>query len=54
MGGIPAPLGIGTIELSDGAIVKGFLCEASGINGATDITRLGNWRSFLAQQEATA
>jgi len=54
MVGIPAPLGIGTIELSDGAAVKGFLCEASGIKGATDITRLGNWRSFLAQQEATA
>jgi allophanate hydrolase len=54
MVGIPAPLGIGTIELSDGAVVKGFLCEASGIKGATDITRLGNWRSFLAQQEVTA
>lgn len=54
MGGIPAPLGIGTIELSDGAIVKGFLCEASGIKGATDITRLGNWRSFLAKDEVTA
>jgi allophanate hydrolase len=54
MVGIPAPLGIGTIELSDGAVVKGFVCEASGIKGATDITRLGNWRSFLAQQEMTA
>jgi len=54
MVGIPAPLGIGTIELSDGTVVKGFLCEASGVKGATDITRLGNWRSFLAQQELTA
>ena len=26
--GIPAPLGIGTVTLEDGAQVKGFLCEA--------------------------
>lgn len=45
---IPAPLGIGSIELSDGTWVKGFLCEASGTAGATDISHLGDWRAFLA------
>ena len=54
MAGIPAPLGIGTVELSDGASVKGFVCEASGTKGATDITHLGDWRSFLAGQAVPA
>lgn len=44
---IPAPLGIGSIELSDGAWVKGFLCEKAGIDGATDISHFGDWRKFL-------
>jgi allophanate hydrolase len=54
MAGIPAPLGIGTVELSDGSSVKGFICEANGTKGATDITNLGDWRSFLAQQDVPA
>lgn len=45
---IPAPLGIGTIELSDGRAVKGFICEPRGIAGARDITEFGGWRAFLA------
>ncbi|MEM0989136.1 MAG: allophanate hydrolase [Pseudomonadota bacterium] len=49
---IPAPLGIGSIELSDGQWVKGFLCEGAGTNGATDITHLGDWRTYLASQHA--
>jgi len=44
---IPAPLGIGTLTLSDGSTVQGFVCEASGLDGATEITQLGSWRSFL-------
>ncbi|WP_223423538.1 allophanate hydrolase [Tateyamaria pelophila] len=54
MARIPAPLGIGTIELSDGASVKGFICEASGTKGATDITALGDWRTYLAQTSVPA
>lgn len=54
MTGIPAPLGIGTISLSDGSAVKGFLCEPAGLDGATDITRLADWRVFLAQQSEPA
>jgi len=54
MAGIPAPLGIGTITLSDGSAVKGFICEAGGTEGATDITKLGDWRTFLAQEATPA
>ncbi|MCR5856672.1 allophanate hydrolase [Mesorhizobium sp. J428] len=47
--GIPAPLGIGTVELEDGTTVKGFLCEAAGLAGAADITEFGGWRAYLAR-----
>ncbi|KJS08814.1 MAG: allophanate hydrolase [Gammaproteobacteria bacterium BRH_c0] len=42
--GIPAPLGIGKVELADGSWVPGFICEPCGIEGARDITELGSWR----------
>ena len=50
--GIPAPLGIGSVELSDGSWVKGFLCESAGVDGATDITDLGDWRAYLQAEPA--
>lgn len=49
MEGIPVPLGIGSIELSNGEWVKGFLCEQVGVQGATDISHIGDWREFLQQ-----
>lgn len=52
--GIPAPLGIGSIELSDGRWVKGFLCEASGVDDATEISHLGDWRVFLRSESPRA
>ncbi len=45
---IPAPLGIGTLLLADGRRVKGFICEAWALEGATDITEFGGWRNYLA------
>ncbi len=45
--GIPAPLGIGTIELADGRTVQGFLCEAYATRSAKDITSLGGWRAYV-------
>jgi allophanate hydrolase len=45
--GIPAPLGIGKIELEGGEQVAGFLCESYATAGATDITALGSWRRYL-------
>lgn len=44
---IPAPLGIGTLELVDGSWVQGFLCEAYATENAEDITHYGGWRGFL-------
>lgn len=48
--GIPAPLGIGKLKLADGTWVSGFVCEAVGVEGGTDITQLGSWREWLASQ----
>jgi allophanate hydrolase len=47
---IPAPLGIGSVQLSDGRYVKGFICEPWALNGAQDISFHGGWRSYLASQ----
>jgi len=44
---VPAPLCIGTIQLSDGSVHKGFLCESSGLVDATDITSYAGWRAYL-------
>ena len=44
---VPAPMGIGMVELADGTVVKGFLCEAFALDGAEDITAHGGWRAFL-------
>jgi len=45
--GIPAPLGIGSLQLEDGSSVAGFICEGIGIEGAKDITALGGWKAYL-------
>lgn len=44
---IPAPLGIGKLELADGAVVNGFICEGLGVSEARDITEYGGWRAWL-------
>jgi len=46
--GIPAPLGIGKLQLADGAQVNGFICEPIAIDDAIDITEHGGWRAWLA------
>ncbi|MBP3963277.1 allophanate hydrolase [Paenibacillus lignilyticus] len=46
---IPAPLGIGKVELSDGTEVPGFICEAYAELGAEDISAYGSWRNAVAQ-----
>jgi len=50
MQGVPAPMVIGTITLEDGERVHGFLCEPIALEGATDITKFGGWRAFLANR----
>ena len=49
--GIPSPLGIGKVVLEDGATVPGFICEEGGIADATDISRFGGWRAYLASKK---
>jgi len=51
---IPAPLGIGTLTLADGASVQGFICESLATQGAQDITHLGGWRAYIASLKAPA
>jgi allophanate hydrolase len=45
---IPAPLGLGKVELVSGRWVNGFICEARGLAGAEEVTRWGGWRRYLA------
>ena len=47
---IPAPLGLGKVELADGEWVTGFICAPGGIEGATDISAFGGWRAWLDSQ----
>ncbi|MGA2562311.1 MAG: allophanate hydrolase [Steroidobacteraceae bacterium] len=48
---IPAPLGIGKVQLANGREVCGFLCEGHAlVRGAEDISHFGGWRSYLAKR----
>jgi allophanate hydrolase len=52
VGNIPPPLGVGTVELEDGELVKCFLVESYAVaTGAQDITHFGGWRNFLASNK---
>lgn len=48
---IPAPLGLGTLELASGNTVKGFVCEAAAAEAAKDITSHGGWRAYLEMKD---
>mgnify|MGYP002362693876 FL=1 len=50
---IPAPLGLGSLQLADGSTVHGFVCEAHAVAAATDISHFGGWRAYLASLRAT-
>ncbi|MET0745663.1 MAG: allophanate hydrolase [Microvirga sp.] len=45
--GVPAPLAIGTVLLSDGSTSKGFIVESVALDGAEDISAHGGWRAFM-------
>lgn len=45
--GIPAPLGIGKVELADGSWLSGFICDDYGLEGAINISKFGGWRAWL-------
>jgi allophanate hydrolase len=44
---IPAPLGLGKIELASGDVVTGFVCEGYALDGAADISSYGGWREYV-------
>ncbi|MBJ6360090.1 allophanate hydrolase [Paenibacillus sp. GCM10012307] len=44
---IPAPLGIGKVELADGRAVPGFLCESHVADTERNISASGGWRNWL-------
>lgn len=44
--GIPAPLGLGKVQLADGRWESGFICEAYGLEGRW-ISTTGGWRAYL-------
>ncbi|MEQ1348042.1 MULTISPECIES: allophanate hydrolase [Acinetobacter] len=48
---VPAPLGIGNVQLIDGTWVKGFICEGYALEDATDISHFGGWREFMKSQQ---
>lgn len=53
LAGIPAPLGLGQVELADGSWKCGFICTAGALNEggeAEDITEFGGWRGWLAHR----
>ena len=45
---IPAPLGLGKVELASGEEVVGFICQPEGIKTAKNISEFGGWRKYLA------
>ncbi|MEA3117943.1 MAG: allophanate hydrolase [Paraburkholderia sp.] len=54
---VPAPLGIGTVQVADGRRVKGFICEPSALMAAAparDITAYGGWLAYLDSRAAHA
>ncbi|RZJ26300.1 MAG: allophanate hydrolase [Haliea sp.] len=52
---IPAPLGIGTLQLADGGSVQGFVCEAQALQGgAQDISHFGGWRAYIRSLQPAA
>ena len=50
---IPPPLGVGTIQLEDGELVKSFLCESYAVANALDISHFGGWRQYLFDSAAS-
>ncbi|MGU3493199.1 allophanate hydrolase [Xanthobacteraceae bacterium A53D] len=51
---IPAPLGLGTVELSDGSTVVGFLSESLPLAACPDISAFGDFRAYLASVKSPA
>jgi allophanate hydrolase len=46
---VPPPLALGTVTLSDGSDVTGFVCEPRALDGAVEVTHFGGWRSYVGE-----
>ncbi|MFU8927193.1 allophanate hydrolase [Acinetobacter puyangensis] len=51
---VPAPLGIGNVQLQDGSWVKGFICEAYALQDAVNISHFGGWRNYIAARQSSS
>lgn len=51
MQGVLPPLGIGSVELSDGVWVNGFIAESVSTIGSKEITAYEGWRHYIAAQQ---
>jgi len=47
---IPAPLGIGKVEMADGRWLPGFICEGYAVADSREITHLGGWRAYIQEK----
>lgn len=45
---VPAPLGIGSVQLNDGSWEKGFISESIAVTDADDISQFGGWKAYLS------
>ncbi len=48
LAGLPAPMALGQVTLSDGRQVTGFTCQPAAVEGAQDISRFGGWREYVS------
>ncbi|MER6557108.1 allophanate hydrolase [Streptomyces sp. NPDC001027] len=48
---LPRPMTLGSVQLSDGTAVPGFLCEPSALKNAEDITPHTSWRTYRNQHQ---
>lgn len=54
LAGLPAPMGLTSIELSDGRWVTGFCCSYEAAETGVDITEFGGWRAYTASPPVRA
>jgi allophanate hydrolase len=47
---VEPPLSIGAVELADGSVVPGFVCDSEVAQTGREITAWGGWRAFLAAE----
>ncbi|MDD2897860.1 MAG: allophanate hydrolase [Desulfuromonadaceae bacterium] len=51
---IPAPFGLGKVELEDGSQVTCFLVEAAAVEEAREITEYGGWKRYLEVSQSSS